>query len=344
MHAFSLQPEDVSADAIAGTILCTSVVAATDTGRIRLHKGQRLTAGDVPALRAAPYELHLLALDDDDLHEDEASLRLAHAVAGDGLDMHGPVESQTHLRAARRGMVSVDTVALEQMNLLPDVSVFTVFDGQPVDEGKSVGAAKVTPLAVPAAVVREAEAIARAAAPVIQVRPFLGEPVGVLVRERLTEGARGRFEAAIALKLGWFGSPVLPIHYLPEDVDAVVKAGQALVDAGVSLILAAGVNSTDPLDLTIQAMDRLGAVAERRGVPAHPGSTCWLAYVGNVPVFGLALCGMFSRTTVLDLLLPRFLSGRPVRATEIARLGHGGVLGKDMAFRFPPYQHETETA
>jgi hypothetical protein len=344
MRAFTLQPEDVTAEQIEGTILCTGVVAATDTGRTRLHKGRRLTAADVPALRAAPYELHLLALDDDELHEDEASLRLAHAVAGDGLELHGPVESQTHLRAARRGAVSVDRTALERLNLLPDVSVFTVFDGQPVDEGKSVAAAKVTPLAVPAAIIREAEAIARDAAPVVQVRPFLGGTVGVLVRERLTEGARGRFEAAIALKLGWFGSPVLPIHYLPEDVDAIVDAGRALVDADVSLILAAGVNSTDPLDLTIQAMDRLGAAVERRGVPAHPGSTCWLAYLGDVPVFGLALCGMFSRTTVLDLLLPRFLSGQPVRAADIAVLGHGGVLGKDMAFRFPPYEKDAESA
>jgi hypothetical protein len=53
---------------------------------------------------------------------------------------------------------------------------------------------------------------------------------------------------------------------------------------------------------------------------------------------------MFSRTTVLDLLLPRFLSGQPVRAGDIARLGHGGVLGKDMAFRFPAYGGGAETS
>jgi hypothetical protein len=77
-------------------------------------------------------------------------------------------------------------------------------------------------------------------------------------------------------------------------------------------------------------------------VPAHPGSTCWLAYVDDVPIFGLALCGMFSCTTVLDLLLPRFLAGRRVRAADLAELGHGGLLSKDMAFRFPPYAPEAE--
>jgi molybdopterin biosynthesis enzyme len=102
------------------------------------------------------------------------------------------------------------------------------------------------------------------------------------------------------------------------------------------------VNSTDPLDLTIQALERAGAVTEKRGVPAHPGSTCWLAYIGETPVFGLALCGMFSKTTVLDLLLPRFLCGRRVMAADLALLGHGGLLSKEMAFRFPPYRLEGE--
>jgi molybdopterin biosynthesis enzyme len=104
------------------------------------------------------------------------------------------------------------------------------------------------------------------------------------------------------------------------------------------LVLAAGVNSTDPLDLTIRALETLGAQTEKRGVPAHPGSTCWLSYTRDVPVFGLALCGMFAQTTVLDLLLPRFLAGRSVRAADIATLGHGGLLSKDMTFRFPTYK------
>jgi hypothetical protein len=234
-------------------------------------------------------------------------------------------------------MVSVCSRALEAMNLLPDVSVFTVYDGQPVDTGKAVGAAKVTPLAIPGEVLDQAEEIARASHPVVQVRPFLGQTVGVVVRDRVTGKAKERFESAIHVKLGWFGSPIAGIEYLPDSVDAIAGALEELLDKGVALILAAGVNSTDPLDLTLQALDRVGAVTERRGVPAHPGSTCWLAYAGDVPIFGLALCGMFSQTTVLDLLLPRFLSGQRIRASDIATFGHGGMLGKDMAFRFPNY-------
>jgi hypothetical protein len=337
MISRAVEPDQVSESNAAGMILAHDVVAVGESGRLKLPKGHILEPSDLPALRGYSGEIHLIEMEPDDVHEDEASTRLARAVCGQGVDLRPPVESQTHLRAAHRGVVSVCTRALEAMNSLPDVSVFTVYDGQPVDVGKAVGAAKVTPLAIPGEILRQAEQIARDAHPILEVRPFLGESVGVVVRDRVTGKAQERFEAAIDMKIGWFGSTVAGIRYLPENVEEIATAIRELLASDVSLILAAGVNSTDPLDLTLQALDREGAVTERRGVPAHPGSTCWLAYAGEVPIFGLALCGMFSQTTVLDLLLPRFLSGQKVRAADIAAFGHGGMLGKDMPFRFPEY-------
>jgi hypothetical protein len=41
---------------------------------------------------------------------------------------------------------------------------------------------------------------------------------------------------------------------------------------------------------------------------------------------------------VFDLVLPRLLAGELVGAPELASLGHGGFLTRDMAFRFPPYR------
>ncbi len=337
MKAFALQAGQVTAETIDGRVLCHDIVAVGELGRVKLGKGRVLSARDVPALRTYGGELHLLQLESGDVHEDEASLRLARCVAGEGIELSGPVESQTVLRARYRGLFCVQPGVLEEINLLPDVSIFTLFDGQPVDMGKAVGAAKITPLAIPGHVLDEAVEIAERTAPLACVAPFLGGSVGVVVRESLTGPARTKFEEAIQMKIGWFGSPVAGIRYLPESVEAIAGAIEQFASEGVHLILAAGVNSTDPLDLTLQALERVGARTEQRGVPAHPGSTCWLAYVGAMPVFGLALCGMFSRTTVLDLLLPRILSGQPVGAAELASFGHGGMLGSEMAFRFPAY-------
>jgi hypothetical protein len=47
---------------------------------------------------------------------------------------------------------------------------------------------------------------------------------------------------------------------------------------------------------------------------------------------------MFSQATLFDLLLPRLLAGDRVGPDELAAFGHGGLLGREMAFRFPPYR------
>ena len=58
------------------------------------------------------------------------------------------------------------------------------------------------------------------------------------------------------------------------------------------------------------------------------------------PLFGLSSCEMFSHKTVLDLVMPRLFAGEPIEREDLARLGHGGMLGREMAFRFPPYDED----
>lgn len=338
MRPFALPAEQATAQNTVGCVLCHDVIAVGETGRVKLGKGHIVQPQDVQVLHGFGGELHLIAMDAGDIHEDEASTRLARAVAGEGLVPRGPVESQTLLRAAQRGLVEVNRAALEAINALPDVSVYTVFDGQLVDEAKAVAATKVTPLVVPGAVIEQAEQLAREAYPVVGVRPYQPGKVGIVVRERLAGGAKRKFEDSIRQKVGWFGGAVIGIHYAEDEVAEITGAFRQLLEAGATLILAAGVNSTDPLDLTLQALDCLGARTEKRGVPAHPGSTSWLSYAGEVPIFGLGLCGMFSQTTVMDLLLPRFMAGIQVTAADLAAIGHGGMLGKEMAYRFPNYE------
>jgi len=82
----------------------------------------------------------------------------------------------------------------------------------------------------------------------------------------------------------------------------------------------------------------LGARMERHGAPAHPGSLLFLARWQDLPVLGMPTCGMFSQATTFDLVLPRLLAGEAIANAEIAALGHGGLLSREMAYRFPPYR------
>ena len=45
----------------------------------------------------------------------------------------------------------------------------------------------------------------------------------------------------------------------------------------------------------------------------------------EVPILGIPACGMFHKTTVIDLLLPRLLAGEKIGRRELAELGHGGM-------------------
>src|SRR2546427_4354083 len=93
-----------------------------------------------------------------------------------------------------------------------------------------------------------------------------------------------------------------------------------------------------PQDPVLQALDVVGARMERHGVPAYPGTLLWIAYLGEIPVLGAPSCGIFSRATSLDLLLPRIMTGERLRATEIAALAAGGIVAPETSYRLPPYQ------
>jgi hypothetical protein len=337
MRPETLHTADITAAAIVGRVLAHDVQAMVGTERIRLRKGHRLSAGDVPTLHAADRTVHLIALEAGDVHEEDAARRLARAVAGAGIQIGDPHESMITLRAGERGLLAVDVERLLAINSIPDMSVWTLFDAQIVRDRQAVAGVKVTPLVTQEAPLVEAERIARGEPGILRVQPFVHRRVGVVVREELLPAAGERFREAIMGKVAWFGSEIIAIIHPTNAVTTVIDAVQSLIADEVDMILCAGVTSTDPLDVTVQALDRLAVRWEKRGVPAHPGSTYWLAYLGETPILGMASCGMFSRATVLDLILPRFFAGERVTARTLAALGHGGLLNKGMAFRFPDY-------
>jgi molybdopterin biosynthesis enzyme len=139
------------------------------------------------------------------------------------------------------------------------------------------------------------------------------------------------------MRSAWFGGTVEPVRYVDDRPDQV---RQALVDAArtADLVLAVGVASVDPLDVTWQSLISAGATSIRRGLPMHPGSSYWIAELLGRPVIGVASCGMFSRRSALDLLIARLHAGLPLDAAYLASLGHGGLLGKEAAWRIPPYE------
>src|SRR5579872_5251442 len=136
-----------------------------------LRKGTVLGPAHLDRLMQAG-EIHLVELDPGDLHEDEAARRLAAALAGPGPEARAPVQSQARVVAARRGLVRVRVELVDAINALGYISVFTLMDGQAVEEGEEVAGCKVTPVAVPGALIEEAERLCLERGPVVELLPF----------------------------------------------------------------------------------------------------------------------------------------------------------------------------
>ena len=328
---------------LTGSILARDLTI----GGERWAKGRRLTAADLATLAAADpaAPVSVLIAEAGELHEDDAALRLAAAVAGQGLTMRGPAQSRVDLLAESHGVANVRVAALERVNRIDPLEVFTVFDGQIVAPGDLVASVKVAPHLVARATVDAGARIAGFGGnPLVWVAPFVPRRVGVIVKESVRATARERFESSVRSKVEGLGSTIVTIDYVEDDADAVEATMARLVRPPdpVDLILTAGAASTDPLDACFVAIAALGGRIVRRGVPAHPGSMLWLARIGKTAILGLPTCGAYSKATAADLLLPRLLSGDDPSERTVAKLGHGGILTRSQRFRFPAYARELD--
>lgn len=341
MEAFVLDPAHLDhPEHVTGAIIVEEVSA---NGRRLFHKGHRITAADLPVLATLDRPIHAVRLAPTDVHEDEAGSRIARAIAGPGIELRGPRQSRVNLYATRKGLLRINTAVLHQLNCLPGVTIFTLYDRLAVLPETMLAGVKIAPVAIDGAILDQAEEMA-AAQPVIQVKAFLPLKVGVVSTEGLEGRARDRFQDAVTRKIAWYGGSVLGFSDLPKDADQVAGAILGFLRQGAGLILTGGGNTIDPLDPALQALPRIGAEMLKFGVAAHPGSMLWLAYKDHVPIFNLASCSMYSKSTSADLVLPWIMAGERLTVDDLADLGHGGLLERGMDFRFPPYDLEATSA
>jgi hypothetical protein len=293
--------------------------------------------------RSAPahFSLHLLQLEEGDITEDEAGIRLARLVGGSGVSFSEPDESRVNLRAKQRGLLKIDTARLEELNEVFGVAVFTIYNDQPVLEGTEVCGCKVTPLVYPVQYFEQINKLC-AGSPIVDVLPFQKRKIAVVYREAMLPKVRARFEQTVMKKLEWFGAEVLGVTMALDQSEDLTKKLDEYQAKEADLILHVGGNSSDPLDPIFEVIRTNDIKMERHGAPAHPGTLFWLAYRDKTAIFGLASCGMFSKTTLGDLFLAKFCAGENITSREIAKMGHGGLFTREMAFRFPQYGKRKE--
>jgi hypothetical protein len=319
------------------SLICHDVRDPGKRSDVLVRKGTRLGAEDVARiLERGAATVHLAIPQPGDLDEDAAAARLGAAVAGVGVRVGRSRFGQVSLTSEARGLLRVCRDRLDQANRQPGVLIATSPADWAADEGGTLAIVKCAPLLMPESVIQQVEA----GGAVVELQSFQPRRVAfVAPGPRLGNAAFHRATASLTRAVEWYGSSLQPVIRTEFGIGDLASGFEQAVASGAELILAAGAAATDPLDVLFEGLRQTGGAVEQIGIPAEPGTACWLGSLRGRPVLGLASCELFGRPGALDLLLPRVFVGERLDTDLLRRIALGGLLAGGPA-RILPY-HET---
>jgi molybdenum cofactor synthesis domain-containing protein len=296
---------------------------------VAFQKGHTVCNEDLCRLqKLGKNHLYLIDLEDDEIHENEAAVMMAAALAGEGIAWKNePREGKIGLKADRDGLLSVNVAALAAFNMIEEVMCATLHNHTMVKAGELVAATRAIPLIMKRTPIERAAAIAAQSGGVVSVHPLQEKKAGLIITgNEVYHGLiEDRFAPILTNKLTELNCNVELISFAPDDTEIIRQAICTHIERGCNLILLSGGMSVDPDDVTRKAIGLAGADEINYGAAALPGAMFLVAYIGSVPLIGVPACGLHHQITVLDLVLPRILAGEHIGRKELAFLGHGGL-------------------
>ncbi|MHA6480583.1 molybdopterin-binding protein [Paenibacillus sp. strain BS8-2] len=312
----------------------TQIIPGKFKGRL-FKKGHLIAESDIPSLLDIGKEhIYILELGEGELHEDDAALAMAKALADEDLLLTEPHEGKVTLKSPIMGLARIDKRIVDAINSLGEIALATVKEHAVVKAGNPLAATRAIPLVVPKDKVAEVEKLATqyrtdhgGLAP-ISVRPFRQIKAGLLTTgSEVYEGRiTDKFGPAVAAKLSELGSVVAEQRFAPDNSHVIVKEIHFMLEQGYDMILVTGGMSVDPDDRTPGAIRAAGADIVSYGTPMLPGSMLLMGYINGIPIMGLPGCVMHDPYTSFDVLLPRILAGDVITRDDIIPLGYGGLL------------------
>ncbi len=371
-NSFGVKERAVPVDEAVGMALAhdiTEIRPGGFKGRA-FKKGHVVRQEDIDHLKRLGKErLSLLSLADGELHEDDAAPTLAKALMGEGVRIQGePKEGKINIVADRDGLLRIDGDALVRFNMLGDVMCATRHTNSLVKKDQVVAGTRAIPLVVRKSIVDKAVKISEQAKGrgIIEVKELRKPRAGVVItgNEVYHGRIKDAFAPVISRKIEEYGGEIVGVYYAPDDEQYIEDRLRELLRAGADLLIATGGMSVDPDDVTRFAIRRLGAREITYGSAALPGAMVLVGYVPiadcglrnaefkkgprhhaesaipnpqseMVPILGIPACGMYHKTTVFDLVLPRILAGERIGRRELAELGHGGLCMQCKVCRYP---------
>lgn len=294
---------------------------------VAFKKGHIIKTEDIEKLlRIGKENIYIFQLDEGDLHENDASLALGELMCGDGVYYTDPQEGKISIKAKEKGLLKINRDVVDEINDLGYVCLATIHGNHKIRKDNLIGGCRIIPLIIKAEKIEAIKEILKRTGPIITVKPYKQLKTGLIVTG--SEVYKGRIEdgfgPVIERKLKEFGTEVFEKTIVPDELEIIKETILKYKDKGAELIIVTGGMYVDPDDKTPGAISSTGADVITYGTPILPGAMLMLAYLDEVPVFGLPGCVMFARTTAFDLLVPRVLAGEKIVRRDISRLGYGG--------------------
>ncbi len=293
---------------------------------VAFPKGHIIRSEDIPVMLSMGKDhVYILELGPRDVHENAAAEQLSLLSAGANILLEHASEGKVKMLADTSGVLDIHIDKLLQLNEMTGVALSTLHSGTLVKKGEVVAAAKIIPLTLPQDTLDHIERIC-ACEKILSIRPIPAKKVGLVVtgNEVFYGRIKDRFEEVIQKKVSDLGSSLSQTIFVPDDIKRVSDAIKELSFEN-DLVFVTGGMSVDPDDITPLAVRQTGAEIIVYGSPVLPGAMFLFAYLNDTPILGIPACGMFSKITILDVILPKALMGDKITSRFIASLGHGGL-------------------
>ena len=307
----------------AGCYLAHTLKVAKGT----FKKGHLLSEDDVDVLLSCGIDLVLVAeLGKGDIHEAEAALRVANAVRGGSVRRDEPFTGRVNLYAEEDGVFVANERLVTSLNKMhPAVTIATLPNYTPVEEGRMIGTVKIIPFAAPESAVSAAEALGA----MVSVHPFQRKNVVLVASmlDSLKPSTMDKTRKILDERLGKVGAAISDEIRVAHDTqsisDGLVEASKQKPD----LIILFGASATvDHDDVGPAGLTKAGGQLHHFGMPVDPGNLLFLGELGIAPVIGAPGCARSPVENGFDWVLNRLIANVPVTRDDIMGMGVGGLL------------------
>ncbi len=330
----------VPVEKAVGMILCHDITRITP-GKFKgraFKKGHIIQKEDVEKLlELGKEQIYIWKPKAGEVHEDEAALRIARAVARGNIGYDVPKEGKSTLKSKERGLLKINSELLYKINSIEDISVASLPQNFIVERGQKLAGVRIIPLATKKENLIQIEELCQGEEKVFEIIKYKELKASIITtgNEIYRKRIQDKFGPVIRKKLEYFKAQYIGQTFCPDNIEEIIKEILHYKQQGADLIILTGGMSVDPDDLTPGAIRESGAKVVTYGAPVQPGNMFMMAYLGNTVLLGVPGCAMYYRTTILDVVLPQIFIGEVLNKEDFIKMGEGGFCLNCEVCRYP---------